>query len=117
MDRYGKVKVGLVVTIVVLAAVGYYGVEIGGVYWRKYRFGDEVTQQLGFAGQRSDDGIRQGILQKIDQMGLPQEARRFRLVRTEQPRRLRFSVTYTETVNLLFTTREISVRVEQSRRF
>lgn len=117
MNRSGGVKIGLFFVILVLAAAAYYGNEIGSVYWRKYRLGDAVIQQLANAGQITDAGIRQGILKEVESMGLPREARRFTLVRTEQPRTLRFSIAYSETVNLLFTTKQISIRLKSSRRF
>ncbi len=117
MNRSGGVKIGLLFVIVVLAAAAYYGNEIGSVYWRKYRLGDAVAQELSNAGQITDDGIRQGILREVDSMGLPREARRFTLVRTAQPRTLQFSVAYSETVNLLFTTKRISVSLKSSRKF
>ena len=117
MNRAGGVKIGLLFVIIVLAAAAYYGNEIGSVYWRKYRIEDAVAQQLADAGQITDDGIRQGILTEVDRMGLPREARRFTLVRTERPRTLQFSMAYSETVNLLFTTKQISVSLKSSRRF
>lgn len=117
VSRSGKVKPGVVLAIVVVVAAVFLGTQFGGPYWRRYRFADAVTQQLGFAGQRSDDGIRQGILAEVDDLGLPAEARRFRLVRTEQPRRLVFSVSYTETIDLLVTTTQISFSVRKTRRF
>ena len=74
MNRFGGVKIGLLFVIVVLAAAAYYGNEIGGVYWRKYRIGDAVARELANAGQITDAGIRQGILNEVDSMGLPREA-------------------------------------------
>lgn len=117
MNEFGGVKTKILVVILVLAAVAYYGTEVGSVYWRKYSLGDSVQQELAFVGQRSDEGIRQHIAQDIADMKLPPEARRFRFARNPQTRSLEFSVSYTETVNLLFTTKEIPLTVSVRRRY
>ena len=117
MDRLGKVKIGLLLWLIVLAAVGYYGIEIGGVYWRRFKLEEAVVQKLGFAGQLTDEGIHQQLVDEIAGMGLPQEARRVRLVRTPPPRALHVSISYVETVDLLFTTKQIPISVDIRRSF
>jgi hypothetical protein len=117
MNESGGVKFRLLVVALVLSAIAYYGTVLGSVYWRAYRFGGAVEEQLSFVGQRADEGMRQYILKEIDDIGLPPEARRFTLVRNQRTRSLEFSDSYTETVNLLFTQKEISFKVTRSRRY
>lgn len=117
MNESGGVKVRLLLLVLVLSAVAYYGTTIGSVYWRAYRLGSVVEEQLSFVGQRADEGMRQNILKEIDDLGLPPQARRFTLVRNQRTRSLEFSDSYTESVDLLFTTREISFKVTRSRRY
>ena len=116
-NRSGKVKVALLLWLIVIAAAVYYGVEFGGVYMRRYKLVDTVEQQLGFAGQLANQAISQRIQEKMAEIGLPPEARRFRLVETQRPRMLQFSVTYSETLNLLFTTKQWQVSIEKRRSY
>jgi hypothetical protein len=116
-NQSGKVKVALLLWLIVIAAAVYYGVEFGGVYMRQYKLADAVEQQLGFAGQLSNQAINERIQDAIAEIGLPAQARRFRLVETQGPRVLQFSVTYSETLNLLFTSKPWQVTIERRRSY
>ncbi len=119
---------------IVLAVVGYYGIEFGGVYWRRYKLEEAVKQRLGYAGQLTSEGIRQHLLDDIAgqltsegirqhllddiaSMDLPPAARNVKFVETQQPRALHVSISYAETVNLLFTTKKFPVSIEIRRSF
>jgi hypothetical protein len=110
-------KATSMVFLVVLAAAIYLAVEVGGVFFRKVKLEDAIQQQISFAGQVSDDAIRQQILNDVRAIGLPPGAQRIGLVRTGNPRVLRVTITYEETVNLLVTKKQIPVRVQVNRRF
>ncbi len=115
--RSGKVRPALLLWLIVLAALGYYGIEIGGVYWRQYKLEDTVARDLSFAGQLVDETIRQRVLEHIAAMNLPLTARDVRFARTDAPRTLRVSISYVETVNLLFTKKRFPMSVEIERPF
>ncbi len=116
-DRSGKLKKGLLLWLIALTAVCYFGVEIGGVYWRRYKLEETVKQELGFAGQRTDQAIHQRLLDEVAAMDLPTTAQYVRFFRTDRPRALNVSISYVETVNLLFTTMKFPVSIEVRRRF
>jgi hypothetical protein len=116
-SRTGKVKITSLLLLVVLAAAIYYGIEVGGVYWRKYRLDDTLARDLSFAGQIADQTIHQRVLEHIGEMNLPIRARDVRFARTNSPRALRVSVSYTETVNLLFAVKEFPMSVDIQRPF
>ncbi len=116
-DRSGKVKIAALVWLLVLAAIGYCVVEIGGVYWRQMKLEEAVKQRLAYAGQLTNESIRQRIYEDIVDLNLPPQARDLSVIQTERPRALRVNVSYQETVNLLFTEKKIPVRVEIRRRF
>jgi hypothetical protein len=101
--------------LIVLAALGYYGFELGGVYWRKYRLDDTVARDLSFAGQLVDETIRQRVLEHIAELNLPIRPRDVRFSRTSNA--LKVSISYKETVNLLFTVKEFPMSVEIERPF
>jgi hypothetical protein len=101
---------------IVLAAVGYYGMEIGGVYWRRYKLEETVVQNLTFAGQLTDEAIHRRVLEEVDAMDL-QLTTGVQFVRTDSPRALRVSISYVETANLLFTKKRFPMSIEVQRAF
>jgi hypothetical protein len=115
-DRAGKAKLSTLLLLVLLAAGGYYAFAFGSVYWRRYTLTDAVEGQLAYAGQLADESIRQQIVDKIVAMNLPRTARRVRLVRTSA-RTIEVSIKYTETVNLLFRTKDIPVSITRRRTY
>lgn len=116
-NRSGKIRIAALLLLVVIAAVGYYGFAIGGVYWRHYRLEDTVAHDLSFAGHTADEAIYQRVLDHIAGMNLPITARDVRFGRTDRPRALRVSISYVDTVNLLFTEKQFPMSVEVQRPF
>lgn len=115
-DQSGKAKIKTILWLLVLAVVVYVGIEVGGVYLRRLSLSEKIGDQLAYAGQLADETIRQQLVAKIQEMNLPPEASRVRLRRTGN-RTIQVSVSYTETVNLFFTTRDIPISITKSRRF
>lgn len=113
-NRSGKVKVSTVIILVLIAAAVYYGMAFGGVYWRRYVLSDTIDQQLSYAGQVADENIRAQIVEEIGSMNLPPAASRIRFARVAA-RTIEVTVSYTETVNLLFDTKDIPVSVTKRR--
>jgi hypothetical protein len=62
--------------LLVLAGVGYFGINVGEAYLRYYRYRDAMSQSARFASTRSDDQIRRQLAQVADSLGLPESARR-----------------------------------------
>ena len=117
IGRSGGVKGALLLLLIVLAAISYYGIEIGGVYWRRYKLEETVVQQLSFAGQLTDEAVHQHVLEEVHAMGLPITDGNVRFVRTYNPRALRVSISYVETANLLFTKKRFPMSVQVQRSF
>lgn len=115
-DRAGKMKITSLLLLVVVVAGVYYGYAFGSVYWRKYSVTEAVDAQLAFAGQVADETIRQQIADRIGEMKLPPEAKRIRMSRSAS-RTLQVTVKYTETVNLLYGTRDIPVSITRRRTY
>jgi hypothetical protein len=93
-----------------LAAVGaYYGVEIGGVYIDYWRMQDYMREQAAIAPSLSDTTIYRRILQKVEDLGLPEEARQITVRRTTRPREILISTSYTVTFETPFYRRTITL--------
>ena len=116
-NRSGKIKVGTLIWLVVLVAAVYYAFEFGSVYWRQYKLKGVVAQQLAYASQLTDDAIRERLLAEIAWLGLPREGLTFSFRRIPQPQALEVSISYVETVNLVFTTKKMPMSLQIRRPF
>jgi hypothetical protein len=72
--RRGAGSYGCLVTLLILAAIGYFGAKLGEVYWRYLEFKNVMTQQARFASHFTDEQIRQKLVMSADSLGLPPEA-------------------------------------------
>lgn len=96
--RRGNTKLGCLISLLLGVTVVYFGVGIGEVYLRSYRFQDEMRQQARFATQIPDSTIRGRLRQVADSLGLPDEAGTVRIRRT--PRGIDISAEYSENLEL-----------------
>ncbi len=104
-DERGATRTGCLFFVLVVVAVVYFGIPIAGMYIRYYRMENEMQTQARFAPSIDDGAIRRRLLQTIDDLGLPPEARRLRIRRTSRPREIIISTSWEETIVLPFYTR------------
>ena len=116
-SRAGGVKAGLLVFVLVAVALTYLGFEFLGPHWRRYKLEEAAVQALGFAGQATDESIRERLLDEIAAMHLPPEASQLHFVHIDNPRALQVTISYVETANLLVTEVELPMLVEVRRGF
>lgn len=107
LGRRGASSLGCVVSLALFVAAIYYGVHIGGVYWRFYELQDDMQQQARFAGHLTDEEIRRGLVAQAD--SLLGRSPEFRIDRRRSGR-ITISAQYTETVKLPFFTRSFVLR-------
>lgn len=108
MSQRGASRVGCLFFIMVVVAIGYWGVPLGGTYVRFYRFKNEMQSQARFAPSIDDGTIRRRLIQKIEELGLPDEARRIQIQRVQTPREIRIRSSWEETIVLPFFTRTVT---------
>ena len=72
--RRGATKLGCLIQLMVLAAIGYFGTPIAEIYLKHAKFKDRVTQEARFMAQKNIPEIRQRIRFIADSMGLPEDA-------------------------------------------
>lgn len=113
----GRISIAGLLALLTLAAGGYCGMEVGGVYWRRMKLADAVRREVGFAGQLTDEAIRRRVVAAIEEVGLPPGARDVRVTRTLAPRTLHVTVSYSDTADLVVTTRTLPMTVETRRTF
>lgn len=100
--RAGASRVGCVLSLALFAAGIYVAVNVGEVWLRYYQLLDEMRVQVRVAQNLPDATIRDRLLRRVEQLGLPDEARRFSIRRTSRPREIVITTEYRETVTLPF---------------
>ena len=96
--RAGRSTLGCLFTILIVSVVAYFGVNVGEVYLRYFRFRDGIRQEARFARQRSDETIKSHLRALADSLGLPDEASRITVRRGDG--RIVIRTRYTETVEM-----------------
>ena len=82
----------------------YYGIHFGEPWFRYYQLLDEMRSSARLAPTLSDAVIRRRLEAKVDELGLPDEAKKFQITRSGKPRKIVITTHYSETVVLpLFT--------------
>lgn len=98
--RRGSSNLGCLLSLALFVAALYYGINIGQVYVRYYQLLDEMRSQAGMAPSLTDDVIRRRIVQRVDELGLPEEAAKVSVRRTARPARIVIETRYSETLHL-----------------
>jgi hypothetical protein len=92
---------GCLISLVVLVAVLYYGVNIGVVYFRYYRLVDEMGTQARLAAALDNGTIQRRIADAVKDIGLPDDASsNLQITRSATPRQITIETTYNESVHL-----------------
>ena len=100
-DRRGASTIGCLLSLLVLVAVLYYGVNIGEVYFRYYRILDEMQSQARVAAALDNGTIQRRIASAIQEIGLPDDASgNLQITRSASPRQITIETEYAETVKL-----------------
>ena len=102
-NRSGKSRLGCLFQLVLFAGVGYYGFDWGKVYFKYWSIREAMRSQASMASGRDDATIHRRILVKIDNLGLPAEAKsNIRIRRRNRPREIVISTSYVVTLRIPF---------------
>jgi hypothetical protein len=103
-SRRGASSSGCLLSLLLLVAALYYGVNIGEVFFRYYRLLDEMQTETRLAAGLDDGTIRRRIQAAIDEIGIPDSAgsRQLQVRRTDSPRQIVIETQYSEWVSLPF---------------
>jgi hypothetical protein len=115
-DRVGESTLGCLAWIVAFAAVSFYGFHIGQVYFKYFRLQDAMRSQARLAPSLTDDVIRRRLYEESNTILQPGKPIRFRIKRTDRPRRIVIEAQYTDSVKvpLLHHTFTLKPRAEES---
>jgi hypothetical protein len=99
--RRGASTTGCLLSLLVLVAVLYYGVNIGELYFRYYRLVDEMGSQARVAAALDNGTIERRIDAAIQDIGLPDDAAsNLQITRSSSPREITIESQYSESVHL-----------------
>lgn len=99
--RRGASTTGCLLSLLVLVAVLYYGVNIGELYFRYYRLVDEMGSQARVAAALDNGTIQRRIVAAIQDIGLPDDAAsNLQITRIASPRQITIESEYAESVHL-----------------
>ncbi len=112
--RRGVGQVGCLIMLLIIAAIGYFGLGVGQVYWNYFQYKDRMLQEARFAGSRTDGVIKRRIALFADSLGLPEGAKQVRVRR--QQRHIYIWAEYYENIDLPFISKELLLtpRIEWS---
>jgi hypothetical protein len=97
--RWGRVRIGCLVVLLILGAAGYAGVMAGQIYFRHYAFQDQMKQTARFAETLSDSAMLVRLGVAADSLGLPYRAHQ-NLKVTRNQRLVTISTDYSEVLDL-----------------
>lgn len=97
-SRRGAGTLGCLFTLLIIAAVGYFGLPVAEAYFRYWQYEDEMSQAVRFARINSDREIRTRLQSFVDSAGLPPEARNLQMERRNG--RIVVSASYIEEFHL-----------------
>lgn len=102
-NRRGASRMGCLFMLLIAAFIGYYGVTIGGVYLQYWRLEEEMRSQARLAPSIDDQAIQRRLLRKMDELNIPDEARRrLSIRRLARPREIRIRTEYQQILELPF---------------
>lgn len=107
-SRRGASSIGCLLTLLIVAAVIYFGVNAAEAYWRFYEFRDAMKQEIIFNPQVSNARIIAKLRNFADSLGLPEDAQDIAIDRT--PGHLLISADYTEHIEMPGYSREVRFR-------
>ncbi len=112
----GKTRLGCLFSLLIAATVGYYGVDLGAIFFDRWQLKKEMEAQAGFAPSIDDGAIQRRLYRKIEDLELPSHARvNLRIRRTMRPREIVIRTKYPVTLVFPFYTRSDTLNLEVRR--
>jgi hypothetical protein len=99
-SRRGSSTSGCLISLILFVAAVYYGIHLGQPWMRYYELLDEMRVSARLAPTLSDAVIRRRLEQKVDELALPADAKKFEITRSGKPRKIVITTTYSETVTV-----------------
>ncbi len=102
LGRAGKSRFGCLLWLVILGAVVYYGIDIGGVYLAYYQMVNAMHTQAHFANNLDDTAIRRRLVAEAKDLKLPDASHQITIRRSVAAKRIEISTAWTQELELPF---------------
>ena len=73
-NRRGASRIGCLLLLLIVAAVGYFGSNIGEAYFKFLRYQDRMKSEAKFASHTTDAKMKMDLASFADSLGLPEAA-------------------------------------------
>ena len=103
--RRGASSMGCLFSLLIVAVVVYFGINIGEKYWRFYQFQDDMKQEVRFASHSETKAILARLRARADSLDLPDDARAITIKRNAAE--ISIDAEYTEKLELPMYAREV----------
>lgn len=100
LARRGSSSIGCLISLLLFAAALYYGASVGQLYWRQYQLLDEMRTQARLGPTLPDPVIRRRLITTVEELGLPADAKKFRITRSGTPREIVIETEYSDSLDL-----------------
>ena len=104
-SRPGSSSLGCLFALLLLSTAVYFGVNVGEVYLRYFKYKDAMRQEVRFASHNSDQVILRHLRAQADSLGLPEAAGEVTLQR--DGRHIEIESEYYEHIELPLYVREV----------
>lgn len=98
--RRGASAAGCLVSLLVVIAMLYYGINLGRVWWRYWEIQDRMKTAARFSTTQTDAELLARLRADAQDLGLPPEAGRFRIQRLPATSTIVIATEYQEHVDL-----------------
>lgn len=98
--RRGASGAGCLFSLLLMAALLYYGINLGRLWWRYWEIKNRMELAARYFTNLTDAQILADLRADAKEIGLPAEAGRFRIRRVEHPPAITIATEYRESVNL-----------------
>lgn len=99
-SRRGASKMGCLFSILIVAAICYFGIDFGQAFWTNAEYKDEMKQEIKYHSDQADDQIRAHMKLVADSLGLPEDAGAVTVTRDPSTRSIEIDAQYDVTVKL-----------------
>jgi hypothetical protein len=109
-SRRGASSLGCIVSLVLVVACLYYGLNLGRLWFRYFEIKDRMNTVARFGSNQTVEQMTRQLQFDAQDVGLPKDARDFRISKSDRPPSVTVSLEYSEPVDLFLLHRSFVFR-------